>query len=222
MVEIMLMRKYEWETKIESKIQTLVNQFIRKPLNYFTESDIHSYLYLVFYRDMFFSSQLPTANPNEKTILINREYPTFFKYDKKIPKVPCEKSKSRGHYDFVVLNPRFVESYPLSVVTNKDFHLLPKKLSYKPVIAAIEFKYIIRRIDKKMLENIEMDFQKLQSSTPYSYARYVLIFNRFGSIGEYIREIERMKKENPNVKAVYAEAWYEEHIKKSNRKLWLK
>ena len=63
-------------------------------------------------------------------ILIHREYPTFFKYDKKIPIVPREEAKSRGHYDFVVLNPRFVEFYPLSVVTNKDYKLLPKKHSY--------------------------------------------------------------------------------------------
>ncbi len=215
------MRRNEWETKIESKIHTLVNHFVRKPLNYFTESDIHSYLYLAFYRDKIFSSQFPTANPNEKTILIHREYPTFFKYDKKIPIVPREEAKSRGHYDFVVLNPRFVESYPLSIVTNKDYHLLPKEFKFKPVIAAIEFKYIIRRIDKNMLENIEIDFQKLQASTPYSSVRYVLIFNRFGAVGEYIREIERMKRENPGVKAVYAEAWYEGDNKRTSRKFWL-
>ena len=218
---MMSMKSYEWESKIESKIQTLVNHFVRKPSNYFTESDIHSYLYLAFYRDKIFSSQFPTANPIKKTILIHREYPTFFKYDKKIPIVPKEDAKSRGHYDFVVLNPRFVESYSLSIVTNKNYHLLPKKFKYKPVIAAIEFKYIIRRINKDMLENIEIDFQKPQASTPYSSVRYVLIFNSFGSLGKYIREIERMKRENPSVKAVYAGAWYDGDNKKSSRRFWL-
>lgn len=215
------MRKAEWEAKIEAKIRTLINHFVRKPLNYFTESDILSYLYLAFYRDKTFSSQFPTANQNEKIILIHREYPTFFKYDKKIPIVPRIESKSRGHYDFVVLNPEFVKLYPLRVVTNKDYHLFPNKFEYKPLIAAIEFKYIIRKIDSNMLRNTEIDFQKLQSSIPFSYDRYVLIFNRASPIGKSVKEIERMRSENPAVKAVYAEAWYEGDRKKTNKIFWL-
>jgi len=145
----------------------------------------------------------------------------FFKYNKERPIVPREEAKSRGHYDFVVLNPRFVESYPLSIVTNKDYHLLPKKLKYTPAIAAIEFKYIVCSIDSNMLRNIEIDFQKLQASTTYSSLRYVLIFNSFGAVGENIREIERMKRENPGVKVVYTEAWYEGDNKRTSRKFWL-
>jgi len=215
------LKEKEWEARIESKIYTLVNHFIRKPLNYFTESDIHSYLYLAFYRDKIFSAQLPSANQYEKTILIHREYPTFFKYDKKIPIVPRENAKSRGHYDLVILNPNFVESYPISIVTNRDYHIFPKKLKQKPLVAAIEFKYIVRKLNNHILRNIELDFQKLQSSVAFSHTRYFLIFNSIGSIGESLIEIERMKMENPDVKALYVEAWYEGDKRNTYKKFWM-
>ncbi len=210
----------EWKAAIESKIRTLANHFVRRPLNYFTEPDIHSYLYLAFYRDKVFSAPVPTKDLREKTILIHREYPTFFRCDKKIPLVPSDKARSRGHYDFVVLDPGFVKSFPFSVVANKDYHLLPERFDRKPLIAAIEFKYIVREISRNMLREIEMDFQKLQCSIPYSHTAYALIFNRFGPIGERLEEIHRMRRENPGVKTVYAEAWYEAGRKKTYQNFW--
>jgi hypothetical protein len=206
--------------KIEFKIRTLVNHFRRRPLNYFTESDIHSYLYLAFYRDKNFSRLYPTLNPIEKTILIHREFPTFFKYKNEPPIVPSDKAKSRGHYDLVILNPEFVMANSFDVVTNKDYSLMPKKFDITPLIAAIEFKFIIGEINENMLRNIEMDFQKLTNTKPYSYSKYFLLFNRFGPIGENIGELERMKEDNVDVKVVYAEAFYEGNKKKHREIYW--
>jgi hypothetical protein len=206
--------------KIELKIRTLVNHFRRRPLNYFTESDIHSYLYLAFYRDKLFSGQYPTLNPVEKTVLVHREYPTFFKYDNQPPIVPSDKARSRGHYDLVILNPEFVKANRLDVVTNKEYSFMLKKPVIIPLIAAIEFKFIIGQINEHMLKNIKLDFQKLTHTKPYSYSRYFLLFNRFGPIGENFGELERMREDNVDVKAVYAEAFYEGNEKKHKEIYW--
>jgi hypothetical protein len=206
--------------KIESKIKTIVNHFRRRPLNYFTESDIHSYLYLAFYRDKNFSRLYPTLNPVEKTILIHREFPTFFKYENKLPIVPSDKAKSRGHYDLVILNPEFVMANSFAVVTNKDYSLMHKKFDITPLIAAIEFKFIIGEINENMLRNIEMDFQKLKYTEPYSYSRYFLLFNRFGPIGKNISRLEDIRRKNTDVKGVYAEAYYEDNVKKHKEIFW--
>ena len=76
---------------IEPRIRTLVNRFKGRASNFFTESDIHSYLYLVFYREKRFSKQYPTADPSVMTILIHREYPTFFRFKERRPVKPPPK-----------------------------------------------------------------------------------------------------------------------------------
>lgn len=206
-----------WKNLVEDKIKTTVNHFCRKPLNYFTESDIHSYLYHALYREKNFSRQYPTQNPTQKTILIHREYPTFFKFKKDMPVIPSKEAGKRGHYDLVVLNPEFVKAHTFDVVINKDYSTIPTEFTDKPLIAAVEFKFLIHKLDKEMLKEIEMDFQKLNYTKPYAYNRYFLLFNRFGPIRDHLNILERIKNENPSVSAVYAETYFEGEIKATKK-----
>jgi hypothetical protein len=191
---------------IESHIRTLVNRFKGRASNFFTESDIHSYLYLVFYRDKLFSKQYPTADRSVKTILIHREYPTFFRFKKRLPVKPAREPAKRGHHDLVVLNPSFLAARPLSTVTNQDISAIPQRPKEKPLLAAFEFKMPRSRIGSGTLEEIEIDFQKLQLSLKWSQSLYMLIFNRHERMAaKWWPELERMAEENPDVKALYME-----------------
>ena len=191
---------------IESHIRTLVNRFKGRACNFFTESDIHSYLYLVFYRDKRFSKEYPTADPSVRTILIHREYPTFFRFKKRLPVKPALQPAKRGHHDLVVLNPSFLADHPLTTATNQDISAIPRRPRQKPLLAAVEFKMPRSRIGSGTLEEIEIDFQKLQLSLEWSQRLYMLIFNRHVRMApELWPELERMASENPDVRALYME-----------------
>jgi len=191
---------------IESHIKTLVNRFKGRAYNFFTESDIHSYLYLVFYRDKRFSKQYPTADPSVRTILIHREYPTFFRFRRKLPVKQAQAPANRGHHDLVVLNPSFLAAYPLTTVTNQDVSRIRQRPKERPLLAAIEFKMPRSRIGSSTLKEIEIDFQKLQHSLAWSQSLYMLIFNRHERMtAEAWAEIDRMAAENADVKGLYME-----------------
>ena len=209
------MKSLELIVKIESKIKTLVNHFKQKPLNYYNEADIHAYIYHAFYRDKSFSKQYPTVNPDQKTVLIHREYPTFFKFERKIPIVPSERAERRGHYDFVVLNPEFVTANPFKVVVNNDFRVTAKETKVKPLLTAIEFKFITRKIGKGMINDIEMDFQKLKWTSDFSKSLYLLIFNRYGQIDEFFEEFERMSQESPEIRAIFVISYFDQGTKRT-------
>ena len=191
---------------VESNVKTLVNRFKGRAHNFFTESDLHSYLYLVFYRDKRFSKQYPTGDPSVRTILIHREYPTFFRFRRELPVKSAPKPAKRGHHDLVVLNPSFLAAYPLSIVTNQDISAIPRRPKEKPLLAAVEFKMPRSRIGRGTLEEIELDFQKLQLSLEWSQRLYMVIFNRHVPMApELCPELERMASENPDVRALYME-----------------
>jgi len=191
---------------IESHIKTLVNRFKGRARNFFTESDIHAYLYHVFYRDKRFSKQYPTADPSVRTILIHREYPTFFRFERKLRVKPAEAHAKRGHHDLVVLNPSFLADHPLTVATNQDNRTISRAPKEKPLLAAVEFKMPRSRIGSGTLEEIDIDFQKLQLSLEWSQRLYMLIFNRHERMApERWPGLERMAAENPDVKALYME-----------------
>ena len=191
---------------IESHVKTLVNRFKGRAGNFFTESDIHSYLYVVFYRDKLFSKQYPTADPSVRTILIHREYPTFFRFNSRLPVKPAPQPAKRGHHDLVVLNPSFLAAHPLATVTNQNISTIPGRPDEKPLLAAFEFKMPRSRIGSGTLEEIEIDFQKLQLSFEWSQRLYMLIFNRHVRMApELWPELERMASENPDVRALYME-----------------
>ena len=191
---------------VESHIRTLVNRFKGRAHNFFTESDIHSYLYLVFYRDKRFSKPYPTADPSVRTVLVHREYPTFFRFRRELPVEPAPAPAKRGHYDLVVLNPAFVSEHTFDTITNQDHTTISDEWAHKPLLAGIEFKFPRRSLITQTLEGIEIDFQKLQCSSGWCDGLYMLIFNRHERMAaERWPELERMARENPDVKALYME-----------------
>ena len=106
--------------KVEYAIKCLRDKFLQSPYVFYTESDMHCYLYNLLFREN--SLQQPVNVRIGKkaqvvqTVRLHKEYPTlgkFYKIGKKL--VPCESNyvtvggkklqPSRGAYDLAIINP---------------------------------------------------------------------------------------------------------------------
>lgn len=196
------------EDDIEKCIKSLIEKFLKWPYNFFTESDAHSYLYYYFFR--FGSRELkqfyPTKDSKAKTVLIHREYPTSFRYHKKNMQLD-EQTGGREHYDLVVLNPKFIASHTIDEVIAKDYTKCCKDEKHH-LLAAVEFKLIIKPLSKNMKIEIEKDFQKLSWAIESGQSDnvYMIIFNRARKEENFIKELHYLKEYNPKIKGIYLES----------------
>jgi len=200
-------------------IRILSEKFRKWPYNFFTESDAHAYLYYSFFRygspalkKLYYSNDpLKTI----KTVLIHREYPTSFRYSQKeqIP-YPLESRKGTtvGHYDLVVLNPKFIENYAIDQVIYRDNKKRQSvKFGDSHILAAIEFKLLHKPLSKVLKEEIKKDFFKLGGALEKKQANeaYMLIFNRNRKEEKFFGELAEYQKNQPSIKVVYQESYYD-------------
>ena len=200
---------------IDKCIRTLSKKFWKWPYNFFTESDAHSYLYYSFFR--YGSRHLKVTHPSKdgkQTVLIHREYPTFFKYRQKdlSKRYSLHESEgTRGHYDMIVLNPLFVKDHAIETVISKD-NKISQTIKYGDhhLLAAIEFKLLHKPLGPNMLDEIRKDFIKLDWALETGQARhaYMLIFNRYGEEKRFKERLEGLKVEHHTVKLIYQESYY--------------
>jgi hypothetical protein len=106
--------------KVEHAILTLRNKFLQSPYTFYSESDLHCYLYYLLYQGRLFKETakgLVRGKPIS-TIRLHKEYPTLGKFYKPLKKkilVPEEKNyvtvegkkfqPSRGAYDLAIIDP---------------------------------------------------------------------------------------------------------------------
>ena len=195
--------------KLERCINSLGEKFIKWPYNFFTESDAHSFLYYYIFRsaDSSLKKLYPSLDEKFKTVLVHREYPTIFKYSKKDMAGPSQ--GGRGHYDLAILNPEFVASHSIEAVIAKDFSMAATTEG-DHLLAAIEFKFIHRPLDKNMRNEIEKDAHKLNWSItlkpPQSRNAYLLVFNRYRHESALIDDLQKWSGDYPKVKMLYVES----------------
>ena len=200
---------------IDNCIGILSEKFRKWPYNFFTESDAHSYLYLSFFRYGIAPIKiLYHSKDRKKTVLIHREYPTFFRYSQKELRL-CKLNESEGtcgHYDMVVLNPEFIGGHGIQQVISKD-NTIRQTITYgdNHLLAAIEFKLLHKPLGRHLIDEIKKDFVKLSWSLETKQARvaYMLIFNRWGEEKAFWETLEELKLKYPGVKLVYQESYYE-------------
>lgn len=200
---------------LERCISSLGEKFIKSPYDFFTESDAHAFLYHTILNsgDSPLTALCPTCNSANETVLVHREYPTIFKYKKKDMRKP-EKEGTRGHYDLVILNPKFVEEHTIDEVIAKDLKSTVLEgedvvAKYRHhLVAAIEFKFITRALDKGMKQQIEEDIVKLKWALGYCHCQnaYLLVLNRYGCEDQYIEELGKRWKDDEEVKILYIES----------------
>lgn len=84
--------------EVGSAIKDLVERFFSEPFFFYTEQDMHAYLYheLITGR---LGTERAVTSLGDTTVLVHREYPTLNKY-------PSESGKAtRGHFDLAVIDP---------------------------------------------------------------------------------------------------------------------
>lgn len=95
--------------KFEAAIKSLVQRFRNHPYAFYTETDMHCYLYHRLYSGGLGNGLYRTAEGHD-TILLHKEYPTVARYvrtdDGKLHE--SIKGRRRGAFDISIWDPRFI------------------------------------------------------------------------------------------------------------------
>jgi len=112
-VEVYMSFLDKYVSQVTFCLERLGRKFIRYPHLFYTESDMHCYLYYLLYAGRIFKGLIETAD-GEKTILLHKELPTIGRYtrDSQGLLAPSEKG-ARGHFDIAILNSLYSERYDL-------------------------------------------------------------------------------------------------------------
>ena len=102
----------EYTSRVASCLERLGRKFVRHPHLFYTESDMHGYLYYLLYAGRTFKGLIETMD-GRKTILLHKELPTIGRYTRNIQGllVPSEKGRRRGCFDIAIINSLDSEKY---------------------------------------------------------------------------------------------------------------
>jgi hypothetical protein len=96
-------------SEFESAIKSLVRRFRNHPHAFYTETDMHCYLYHRLYAGGALNGLYRTADGHD-TILLHKEYPTVARYhpaeDGKL--VESQEGRRRGAFDICVWDPAYI------------------------------------------------------------------------------------------------------------------
>ena len=94
----------ECSSRVIFCLERLGRKFIRYPHLFYTESDMHCYLYYLLYAGRTFKGLIETSD-RKKTILLHKELPTVGGYTKDSQGllVPSDEG-ARGHFDIAIIN----------------------------------------------------------------------------------------------------------------------
>jgi hypothetical protein len=209
-------------SEIELKLKKMVNYGIRKTINkfrehpsiFFSETDIHSYLYQCLYNTRFEAK----TKDGVTTSCLHKEYPTNFKFSKDTMKdYGLSKEGVRGHFDFVILNPQFIQQNSIATIENKNIRGTEIKAKIKDklrneLLTAIELKYVVNN-RRKFIDEVEKDIKKLSIGLKYqSFEAYNLVFCNCEYY--YINELTTLIEKAPsNIKSVLVRSHYTKDMK---------
>jgi hypothetical protein len=95
--------------EFEKAIKSLVRRFRNHPYAFYTETDMHCYLYHRLYRGGLVNGLYRTAEGHD-TILLHKEYPTVTRYSRRPDGTleEAEQGRRRGAFDISIWDPRFI------------------------------------------------------------------------------------------------------------------
>ena len=156
----------------ETAIDNLIATFKEKPYFFYTENDLHCYLYSQIFnklpkKDWF----CKTANGKE-TILLHKEYPTKERYSRKALKEGLKKG-SRGHFDLSIWNLEKTEERLFRVKQSTDF----KKEQHTMIVIEFDLNEGSANLEDAV-HHLKWDLMKLKSEANEVEHGYLLIFAR--------------------------------------------
>lgn len=169
-------------------VNRLKETFQKYPSCFFTEHDIHSVLYNIAKEELQLNGvATEKTRDGHRVLLVHHEYPTPFRCYMKGYNFELRDYKpyKRGHYDLVILNPKFVKSHKLDVLCGKDcqrFKSAMKIVEVEPLIWACEIIFFpgVKKLPKNALKIIEQDALKVKETLRYRVGQNVS-FCKIGS-----------------------------------------
>ncbi len=185
-----------WNNVKYSTIGRLRKTFQKHPNCFFTEHDIHSVLYSITKEGLQRSgASTERTRDGHRVLLVHHEYPTPFRcdmHDHEFRRAGEEERTSkggryqRGHYDLVILNPKFVKNDELDIVCGKDyqkFTLGMERVKVEPLIWACEVIFFprVKKLPKNAIKTIEQDALKVKETLRFKVGQDI-DFCKMGSV----------------------------------------
>jgi len=150
--------------ELGSGIKALVERFIDAPHFFYSEQDMHAYLYhkLISGR---LGESLAQTHFGDTTILVHREYPTLRIY-------PGRRRGRRGRFDLAILDPAHVSESHWRMQTREPPY------SRHRLKAAIEFGLNAIGTTRLDLTHFKKDFERLTDQRNMVERGYLLFFVR--------------------------------------------
>jgi hypothetical protein len=156
----------------ETAIDKLVKTFKAMPYFFYTENDLHTFLYHKIYASLPQEEWQCLTKDGKSSILLHKEYPTKERYSAKELKENVTKG-ARGHFDLCIWNPEKTSDRLFRVVQSTNFK------DEQHTFIAIEFDLIeaTRNVDQAV-HHFKWDLLKLKSSKNEVEHCYSLVFVR--------------------------------------------
>lgn len=184
----------------EASINNLFMNFKKYPYFFYTESDLHTYLYFEIFRSLPQKEWLCKTRDGKSTILLHKEYPTKERYSAKLlqENVPLG---SRGHIDLTIWNPEKTEERLFRVTPKDSFE------NEQQTFIAIELDMIegSESLDSA-IHHFKWDLLKLRSEKNEIEHGYSLVFVRdWIHSKKFLSGIGKLPKDNKTM-VIYAES----------------
>jgi len=178
-------------------LDELEADFKNIPHKFFTEHDIHSHLHKLVEAELEKQGKrLVRSVDGQTTNLVHLEYPTPFRCDmsKHGFRVASDKDRTprgrfyrRGHYDLVVLNPDFVRSHDLVIVSGKNYEKFCSardSINVTPLLWVCEILFgahVEDDLPRNWMKFVEQDSKKVIETLNYKVGKGI-DFARCGSV----------------------------------------
>ena len=184
----------------ESAIDNLIMAFKATPYFFYTESDLHCYLYSEVLNKLPLEDWQCKTKDGKSSILLHKEYPTKERYSAK-DLLENVSGGARGHFDLSIWNPEKTQDRLFRVVSSTEFE------SEQHTFIALEFDLIEgNETVEQAKHHFKWDLLKLRSRKNEVEHSYQLVFVRdWVHRDSFFEEIRKEVAEENRIIVLYAE-----------------
>lgn len=184
----------------ETAIDDLTTIFNVTPYFFYTENDLHCYLYTQLLKKLLIEGCFCKTADGKNSVLLHKEYPTKERYSRKALKEGSEKG-ARGHFDLSIWNTEKTEERLFRVRRSTDFW------REQQTFIAIEFD-LIEGSDNldQAIHHFRWDLMKLKGEKNEVEYGYQLVFVRDWTHSEsFLEEVKPLVSGEKSVVILYIE-----------------
>lgn len=184
----------------DSAIDDLITIFNVTPYFFYTENDLHCYLYTQLLNKLLMEGCFCKTVDGKNSVLLHKEYPTKERYSRKALKEGLKKG-ARGHFDLSIWNPAKTEDRLFRVSQSTDFW------REQQTFIAIEFDLIEGNDNlDQAIHHFKWDLLKLRSKKNEIEHGYQLVFVRDWIYSEgFLGEVKPLVSQENRVVILYVE-----------------